>query len=124
MTAAAADYAGLQRSSLARRMLVFVAILTFALQSYVAQTHIHDAAFGGAAKITHTQSPVKAPAHDSQSDCPFCQAVLHAGAFIASATPSLFLPFVWVRTVALVLTARAASHTAAHDWQSRAPPRL
>jgi hypothetical protein len=124
MTAAAADYAGIQRSSLARRILVFVAVLAFALQSYIAQTHIHDVVFGGAAKITNTQSPVKAPLHDSQGDCPFCQAVLHAGAFVASATPSLLLPFVWVKTVALVFTARAASHTAAHDWQSRAPPRL
>ena len=123
MTAAAAEYAGVRRSGLARRILVFVAVFAFALQSYIAQTHIHDAVLGGAAKIADTQSPGKAPVHDSQSDCPFCQAVVHSGAFVASAAPLLLLPFVWIKTIAPDFAARAAAHTGAHDWQSRAPPR-
>jgi hypothetical protein len=105
-----------------------VAILAFALQSYMTQTHIHDASqgIGGIVKIVATQplGQGKAPLHDGQTDCPFCQAVIHAGVFVASATPLLLLPFAWAETVALVFAPRAAFDAAAHDWQSRAPPRL
>ena len=127
MTAAAAQTLGIRRASPARRFVVFIAALAFALQSYITQTHIHDASqgLGGAVKIAATQSPAqgKAPLHDGRTDCPFCQAVIHAGAFVAAATPLLYLPFTLVETVALIFTARATSDAAAHDWQSRAPPR-
>jgi hypothetical protein len=128
MTAAAAESFETRRISPARRFVVFVAVLAFALQSYITQTHIHDASqgLGGIVKIATPQSPAqgKTPLHDGQSDCPFCQAVIHAGAFVASATPLLLLPSTLVETIALVFTARATSNAAAHDWQSRAPPRL
>jgi hypothetical protein len=127
MTAAAAESLEIRRLSPARRFVVFIAVLAFALQSYITQTHIHDEqqSFAGIVKITTSQSPAhgKTPL-DKPADCAFCQAVIHAGAFVASATPLLLLPFVWVETVALVFTARAACDAAAHDWQSRAPPRL
>jgi hypothetical protein len=126
MTAAAAESLGIRRVSLARRMVVFLAVLALALQSYITQTHIHDAGFGGAGKITTTQSsiPGKTPVHDSQADCPFCQAMIHAGVFAAPAAPLLNLPITLVQTVALVLAPRAVSSAVTHDWQSRAPPRL
>ena len=118
----------MRRSGPARCFVVFIAVFAFALQSYVTQTHIHDASqvFGGVAKIAATQSPApgKAPSHDNKADCPLCQAVIHAGIFVSPATPLLHLPFTLIETVVPVLTLAAASNATAHDWQSRAPPRL
>ncbi len=112
----------------ARCVVVFIAAFAFAVQSYITQTHIHHGSqgFGDIAKIVTTQSPAHDKTHpdDSSADCPFCQAVLHVGVFVASAPPFLHLPFVWIGTATLAFTVRAAFGTAAHDWQSRAPPRL
>ncbi|MGD0142326.1 MAG: hypothetical protein ABSC92_04145, partial [Rhizomicrobium sp.] len=104
----------------------FVAVLAFALQSYIAQTHIHaeSQALGGMVKIATTSPSGKAPVDHSQADCPFCQAVVHVGAIVVSAPPLLRSPFSWVETAALAFTAATFSIEAAHDWQSRAPPRL
>jgi hypothetical protein len=125
MTAAAAESPGIRRANPARRFVVFVAILAFAFQSYITQTHIHELqGFSGGVSTTHSPAPSKTPFHDSQTDCPFCQAVIHAGFFVASAAPALRLPVALVETVALVLIAPAASVAVAHDWQSRAPPRF
>jgi hypothetical protein len=109
----------------ARRFVVFLAVFAFALQSFIAQTHIHaePLALGGIVKIASASSPDKAPVDHSQADCPFCQAVVHVGSIVASAPPLLRLPFSWVETTALVFTAVAISGSTAHDWQSRAPPR-
>jgi len=126
MVAAAADSLRVRRSSPARRFTVFIAVLAFALQSYVTQTHVHGDAQGISEVIKITTSQVlgqhKAPANRA-ADCPLCQAVVHAGVFVASGALTLYLPFVWVKTVALVTITRASSHATAHDWQSRAPPR-
>jgi hypothetical protein len=106
---------------------MFVAVLAFALQSYIAQTHIHDSwqAAGGSASLAATQSHQqgKLPFDHGRADCPFCQAVLHVGAALTSPTTVLTLPSVWVLTTPLMFTARADSVSAAHDWKSRAPPR-
>jgi hypothetical protein len=128
MAAAAAESLEIRRLSPARRFVMFVAVLAFALQSFITQTHIHGDAqgLGGIVKIATAPSAAQgnAPLHHGTADCPFCQAVIHAGVFVASATPLLHLPFVWVKTVALFFTARADSGATAHHWQSRAPPRL
>lgn len=127
MTAAAVGYSGIRRLGSASRFVVFVVVLAFGLQSYITQTHIHawSEGFGGIVENAATQSLAqhKAPLDNSPVDCPFCQAVALAGVFVASATPLLHLPFVWVKADVLVFTARAVSVAIAHDWQSRAPPR-
>jgi hypothetical protein len=128
MAAAAAESSRMRRVGLARRVVVFIAAIAFALQSYITQTHIHHGSqgFGDSVKIAAAQSPAHGKTHPANdpADCPFCQAAIHAGVFVASAPPLLHLPFMWIETVALTYTATAASVTSAHDWQSRAPPRL
>lgn len=128
MTAAGAKYRGVRRIGPAHRFIVFVAALALALQSYIAQTHLHDAFrnFGGTAKIADTRSPAQNPSpFDHRSaDCPLCQAVIHGGVFITPATLLLNLPFLWVELFLPAFKAPDASVASAHDWQSRAPPRL
>ena len=118
----------MRRIGPARRFVVFVAALALALQSYIAQTHVHDAlrSFDGTAKITDARSPAQnqSPFDHRSADCPLCQAVIHGGVFITPATLFLNLPFLWVETFRPAFTAPDASIASAHDWQSRAPPRL
>jgi hypothetical protein len=116
----------MRRSGPARRFVVFIATFAFALQSFIAQTHIHSESLtlGGVITIATTSASGKAPADHSQADCPFCQAVVHVGSVVASSPPLLRLPFSWVETAALIFSVVATSGSAAHDWQSRAPPRL
>ncbi|MBI3677634.1 MAG: hypothetical protein HY243_13570 [Proteobacteria bacterium] len=113
---------------LASRVVLFVTVLGFALQSYITQTHIHPVPqiIGGIEKIADTKSPTpdKSPLDNSSDNCPLCQAVTHSGFFVVSATPILYVPFMWAETVAVLSSARADSVAATHDWQSRAPPRL
>jgi hypothetical protein len=114
--------------SLARRAVVLVVAFTMALQCYLAQTHIHSLpqGFGGAVRIAteQTPGPSKAPVDHSPMECPLCQAIVHAGAAVLSATPILDLPFAWVETVRLTSALRPSADVTAHEWQSRAPPRI
>jgi len=119
----------IRRLFVGRILLVVVTILSFTLQSYVTQTHIHGTSQGfdidAIAKIVAANSPAhsKSPLDDGDADCPFCQAVAHAGAFFTPITPILILPFIWVKTVAITIITRVVASTTAHNWQSRAPPR-
>ena len=104
------------------RLIATLVLLAFTFQSYVAQTHIHDAAPASAALIKnlgHNKSPVD----NSPLDCPFCQAVAHAGTFFMPVAPLLFLSAQWIEMAAPHLALSASTGAAAHSWQSRAPPR-
>jgi hypothetical protein len=73
------------RLSLARRFVVFIAAFGFVLQSYIAQTHFHGV-FQGPHPATgiatsHAPGPQKTPFDHGSTDCPLCQAVIHAPAF-------------------------------------------
>jgi hypothetical protein len=126
MTVAAAGNFGIRRTRLASRLVVFIALFAFALQSYIAQTHIHGVSqdFPGVVKTATVPSPAqgKAPLDNSPVDCPFCQTATLAGAYVMSATLLVYLPLGWVKAIILVVTTGTASSIAAHDWQSRAPP--
>jgi hypothetical protein len=125
VAAARAEHSGVRRIDPARRLIVFIAALAFALQSYITQTHIHEAS-RGLVKVTDTRAPAQSrtPIDRHLANCPICQAVVHAGAFVAPTNLLLHLPFLMVKAVMPAFTALAASIAAAHDWQSRAPPRF
>jgi len=125
MTSAAAESSRNGRRSFASRLIICVALLAFALQSYIAQTHIHGLAPDGIVKIAAapSQGPGKIPLDKSPADCPFCQAVNLAGVFLNPTALVVLLPLSWVGIVSHIVIARAASGDTAHDWQSRAPPR-
>ena len=123
MTAAAAGNFGVRGARWASRFVVFVALFAFALQSYIAQTHIHGVSqdFPGVVK-TMAPAQGKVPLNNNPVDCPFCQTATLAGTTVMSATLLVYLPLGWVKAIMPVVTANAASSVAAHDWQSRAPP--
>src|SRR5580698_991754 len=90
LTGRAVELPGWRRLNPARRIVVFIAVLAFALQSYIAQTHIHDAwqtaeqAASNIVRLATQQSPApdKSPFDHNRADCPFCQAVIHIGAIV------------------------------------------
>jgi hypothetical protein len=120
----AATWGGIGKAG---RLLACLILVAFTLQSYVAQTHIHDA--GPASIGKALDAPVlnkapggKSPLDNSPVDCPFCQAVAHDGIFFIPASPLLFLSSVWIEMAAPIVRLAASSGERAHNWQSRAPP--
>jgi hypothetical protein len=97
-------------------------VLAFSFQSYVAQTHIHDAApiSSTFAKGAHHN---KSPLGNTPVECPFCQAVAHSGIFFVPVGPLLFLSAQWIEMALPHLAPGARADAATHSWRSRAPPR-
>ena len=107
------------------RAIAWVVLLAFTLQSFVTQVHIHgafSASTPAVEKLAGGSSHSKAPAQNGTSDCPFCQAITHAGAFAAPSAPGLILQISFAETAAPLLIAVVAAIAPPHPWQSRAPP--
>jgi len=114
------------RRSAVRVAISVLMLLTFALQSYVTQTHIHLAqgSFAsyselGAAK---KQLPDKFPAQDDPANCPICQEILHGGQFVTPTAAAALLPCLSVSIIAIVAHIVVAPEATSHTWQSRGPP--
>jgi len=108
------------------RSIAWVVLLAFTLQSFITQVHIHGAFAGGTPAIETLASGSahsKVPVQNGTGDCPFCQAITHAGAFSASSPPALALPVSLAATAAPNLPAGTIGTISPHPWQSRAPPR-
>lgn len=116
-----ADAALVRERSSGWRFVVGLLLIAFTLQSYITQTHIHNAA---PASITQTisHSHGKAPGDDNPMDCPFCQAVAHDGPFFLPAAPLLILSFSIAELAAPTFRIHLFRDAPAHVWQSRAPP--
>ncbi len=111
------------------RAVASLALVLFALQSYVTQTHIH---FLNAAPSTAQSVPggvaVKAPAHgklppaDNPATCPICQDMALAGHYTAPGAILLTLPPLVAMPVAVLLEVPRFVATVSHIWLGRAPP--
>jgi hypothetical protein len=120
----AVTYSSIRRAGFAQRLLAFAVALSFVLQSFVLQTHLH--ALHGAGQPAIATAHV-APAGDvpakGQTPCQFCLAVAHGGAFLLAPAPVVLPVRVWSAIASSVFVAWGNSGEAAHGWQSRAPPR-
>lgn len=109
------------------RVGMLVLLLSVFFQSYVAQTHIHDAgrlfAQVTAATASAAGPDVPAPGDEDNANCLLCQAALHAGSFAAPAILAILLPAMLFLGLAEALPSRPARILlASHGWRSRAPP--
>lgn len=108
------------------RAIIWIVLLAFMLQSFITQTHIH-VAFGDqmalAATVTNAPAHKNAPAENGSAECPFCQAIVHAGAFYAPSAPSLVLPISRAKTAVPFFIVETIGRVSSHLWHSRAPPR-
>jgi hypothetical protein len=98
-------------------VIAFLLAITFLVQSYLIQSHVHPT-FGQ----HDTLSWSTGSAGDNPADCPLCQADLLAGVYIAPSPPEIGgLPaYAWTKP--LVSASRLYSTQRKHSWQGRAPP--
>ncbi|HEY1709244.1 MAG TPA: DUF2946 family protein [Rhizomicrobium sp.] len=124
----------------ARRGLLFTlfCLIAFSLQSYVAATHIHDLAGPGpgyaieiapdaSAEVAAVAEKTPQPGHHNRvpardDDCPLCNAVAHAGAFLFPALLVFSLPSDGVVIASAVSSAPVIAEPLSHSWESRGPP--
>lgn len=107
------------------RALSWVLLLAFTLQSFITQTHLHGAIAHHESSATAASAVAhkNAPAENSAADCPFCQAIIHAGAFYAPSTQALVVPLSWSATAVRFFIGKSVAGFPPHRWYSRAPPR-
>jgi hypothetical protein len=122
-----------------RLFVATFALIAFAAQSYLTQTHIHlaqplstaeaalsiapDTKFGKQAEAQQGAPNNKLPADEDPLKCPLCQAVGYSGHFVTPSAVALLLPNAAISILpvapAIVLLFEARSHI----WQGRGPPR-
>lgn len=108
-----------------RRVVVLLALLTFALQSYVTQTHIHFelSSANGIAAAAPLAPPGKHPFQETPANCPICQEIAMAGHYVTPGAAVLTLPSQSVSIVPLKIVVRFVVEAVSHDWHGRAPPK-
>ena len=113
------------------RHVAVLVLIAFNLQAYIAQTHFEGWQLRASDGLTQGLStPARAPGHSPLSGhrghlrCPFCLAVLHAGAFIGPAPLQWLAPALCIQVVRIALDLRQHKPALAHIWRSRAPPTL
>jgi hypothetical protein len=108
----------------ASRLVTLFALLVFALQGCLVQTHIH-----GLPSAPQRTMHVSAPAAPGPVDpydpasCPLCQEILHAGVFVTPAIAGLPLQLDWIVFLAATFVPDPVTVQRSLNWQSRAPPR-
>ena len=111
-----------------RLVLVYTALLAFALQGYVFQTHIHFTPAEAARLVGDVDTNSanghhdKFPANDDPANCPICQEILHSGQFVTPAAQFLLPPSLAVSTIAVVDQVLPHVLAPSHSWRGRAPP--
>jgi hypothetical protein len=99
------------------------ALLAFALQAYLVQTHIH-----GQLTAPLLNSHISAPVQPAPSDplapgnCALCQEILHAGTAITPDAVPLMLPLSAIAMAFVVARLPSAALAPQTGWHSRAPP--
>jgi hypothetical protein len=122
-----------------RLLLTLFCLLAFSFQSYISQTHIHVPGTSdlGISASFSVKSPVSADAKasvsknkripangDDTSNCPLCQAVLHAGLFLTPALLVLLLPDTQSAVGPAIIVSSHSEGAPSHAWHSRGPPQL
>ena len=130
MKLASAHLSSNGRGRVGRLCVTLVLLLAFTLQAYVTQTHVHRPS--GAVdrapivKIAGQSAGhgASSPGGEGTADCPFCQALVLAGAFFTPTVPLLNPLVGWAETETLrPIFGVLAVTTASFNWRSRAPPR-
>lgn len=106
-----------------RRLVMLFALLAFALQAYLVQTHIHGQP-GVLSLKPHVSAPVQPAPFDplAPANCALCQEILHAGTAIAPDNSELALLLTWIGMVPAVAFLPAEPLALTTGWHSRAPP--
>jgi hypothetical protein len=114
-----------------RAVLALVCGFAFALQGYIAQTHIHIADFP--MSVVSSASVLSQPTLSSQpgnpdqqqddlSKCPFCQASASVGNVLWAVPPVLLVSLIGSVTEPIAAEFIARDAAPSYVWRSRGPP--
>ena len=115
--------------------MLFV-LCTFAFQGYATQIHVHlpgdgddyvGVSVGSGAGLTKALGSQKGehgklPAKDDPANCPLCQQIMIAGAFVSPTAVMLVVPTRLPLPAPIVLAASILGRSISHNWQGRGPP--
>jgi hypothetical protein len=118
------EMSAVRRGDFGKQAMTLLLVIAFALQSFVTQTHIHGAAETQSC-ISNCVSAAPGPQSpfDERADCPFCQAIVHAGVFFAPAVLVIPVRRMWVSNAVPTPKQNAPRAIPARNGFSRAPPR-
>jgi hypothetical protein len=122
-----------------RLVVTTLALIAFAFQGYVTQTHIHflppisattlKAAAASdlnplkTSGVLQRKVPEKTPSNEDPMKCPLCQAVGYAGHFVTpSSSAPVLLPTTAISILPVALAILSPRETPSHIWQGRGPP--
>jgi len=118
---------GFLRQTKVRFIIALIALLSFTVQTYVVQTHIHSPITVGNLAVGSLGASAnhKAPTGDKDNpdDCPICQAFAMAGSFVTPALIILALGMSFIDASPFVALRASTGPLLTRNWQSRAPPR-
>jgi hypothetical protein len=109
--------------TVSRRLVMLFALMAFALQAYLVQTHIH-----GQPTAPLLGRHISVPAQPAPSDplapgnCALCQEILHAGAAITPDATPLVLPLNGIAVAVAIARLPSTALAPQTGWHSRAPP--
>jgi hypothetical protein len=106
-----------------RRLVMLFALMAFALQAYLVQTHMHGQP-GVLSLKPHVSAPVQPAPFDplAPGNCALCQEIMHAGTAIAPDNSELALLLTWIAMAPAVALLPAEPIRLTTGWHSRAPP--
>ena len=110
-----------------RLAITLLALIAFAFQSYLVQTHIHGlpqsvAAASSNQQVAQASQNDKVPAKPDQTNCPLCQDSLRAGNYLLPPAIAALPPTLVVTAILIAIIPSLAAKSVSHTWQSRGPP--
>jgi hypothetical protein len=105
-----------------RTLLNLVVLVTFALQAFLVQTHLHNLPISLQPVAGETiTAPSSKPPLDIDK-CFLCQEYVHNGAYLTPAAAALLAPSAIVSLLPRALETLVAARPLSHNWMGRAPP--
>ncbi len=107
-----------------RSLLNLAVLLTFTLQAFLVQTHIHNLPasllpVGGVS----ASAPDTSKAPFDADKCFLCQEYVHGGVYLTPAAAAVLPPSAVISLMPLATVAVLAARPQSHNWMGRAPPR-
>jgi hypothetical protein len=105
-----------------KSLVALLVLVTFSLQGFLIQTHIHALPMTAPVAGVSVSAPLDGKVLPDMDKCLFCQEYTHAGAYLTPAAAAVLPPFAAVSLVAIFDTPLVAA-VPSHNWMGRAPPR-
>jgi hypothetical protein len=106
-----------------RSLVALLVLVSFSLQGFLIQTHIHGLPTTAPLTGVSITAPFDGKVLPDMDKCLFCQEYTHAGAYLTPAAAAVLPPFAAVSLLVLFDTPLVAAPPPSHNWMGRAPPR-